>query len=266
MKLGEKLRSARQEAGLSQRQLCGDVITRNMLSQIEHGTARPSMETLKYLAGRLEKPVSFFLEEDLICSPNQERMARARELLASGRASEAQTLLQAFRHPDPVLEWEWKYQSCMAALTAAEQALKEGKQLYTRQLLEETGDMASAFPELERRRLLLLGKIPGMELQAVIRELPSLDEELLLRAEAALQEKRGRRALQLLFAAEQQEVPRWNLLCGRALLLEMQYEQAVQCLKKAEQEYPEICWPLLETAFRELKDFQQAYFYACKQR
>ena len=43
MTLGEKIKQARQEAGLSQRQLCGDAITRNMLSQIENGSARPSM-------------------------------------------------------------------------------------------------------------------------------------------------------------------------------------------------------------------------------
>ena len=34
MELGEKLLRARQEAGLSQRQLCGEEIPRNMLSQI----------------------------------------------------------------------------------------------------------------------------------------------------------------------------------------------------------------------------------------
>ena len=53
MELGEKLRQARMNAGLSQRQLCGEVITRNMLSLIEHGSAKPSMETLKLLADRL---------------------------------------------------------------------------------------------------------------------------------------------------------------------------------------------------------------------
>ena len=62
MELGEKLRQARLEAGLSQRQLCGDHITRNMLSLIEHGTAKPSMDTLKLLAARRGKPVIFFLE------------------------------------------------------------------------------------------------------------------------------------------------------------------------------------------------------------
>ena len=70
MELGQKLRLARQEAGLSQRQLCGEVITRNMLSQIENGSAKPSMETLRYLAGRLGKSVSFFLEEDAVLSSN----------------------------------------------------------------------------------------------------------------------------------------------------------------------------------------------------
>ncbi len=66
MELGEKLRLARLEAGLSQRALCGDEITRNMLSRIENGAARPSMKTLRFLAARLDKPVSYFLEEDTV--------------------------------------------------------------------------------------------------------------------------------------------------------------------------------------------------------
>jgi transcriptional regulator with XRE-family HTH domain len=53
MELGQRLRQARLEAGLSQRQLCGDTITRNMLSLIENGSARPSMDTLRCLAARL---------------------------------------------------------------------------------------------------------------------------------------------------------------------------------------------------------------------
>ena len=46
MELGEKIRQARLDAGMSQRQLCGDEITRNMLSLIENGSAKPSMKTL----------------------------------------------------------------------------------------------------------------------------------------------------------------------------------------------------------------------------
>ena len=78
MELGEKLRQARLEAGLSQRQLCGEEITRNMLSQIEHGTARPSMKTLQYLAARLGKTVGYFLEEETVVSANQGLLLTAR--------------------------------------------------------------------------------------------------------------------------------------------------------------------------------------------
>ena len=63
MELGQKILRLREAAGLSQRQLCGDVITRNMLSLIEHGSARPSMGTLKILAARLGKPLSYFLDD-----------------------------------------------------------------------------------------------------------------------------------------------------------------------------------------------------------
>ena len=133
MELGEKLRIARQEAGLSQRQLCGQIITRNMLSQIEHGTARPSMETLRALASRLGKPVSYFLEEDAVLSPNQELMEQVRNTAPA----EAWLVLKGFQHPDPVLAWEWKCRSFLAALAAAEKALAEGKHRYARQLLEE---------------------------------------------------------------------------------------------------------------------------------
>ena len=56
MALSQRLKQARLEAGLSQKALCGDRITRNMLSQIENGSARPSMDTLRYLAQQLGKP------------------------------------------------------------------------------------------------------------------------------------------------------------------------------------------------------------------
>ena len=81
MELGAKIKQARLEAGLSQRQLCGDTITRNMLSLIESGRARPSMDTLSYLAGQLGKPVSYFLEEQAVL-PEREELVKTRLALA----------------------------------------------------------------------------------------------------------------------------------------------------------------------------------------
>ena len=53
MKLGEKIRSARLNARMTQAELAGDFITRNMLSQIENGLAMPSLQTALYIADKL---------------------------------------------------------------------------------------------------------------------------------------------------------------------------------------------------------------------
>ncbi len=105
MELGQRLKEARLAAGLSQRQLCGHQLTRNMLSLIENGTARPSMDTLLYLASRLGKPVSFFLEEESV-SPNQARLAAARTAYAQGHAAAALAALESCESPDPVFDGE----------------------------------------------------------------------------------------------------------------------------------------------------------------
>ena len=106
MELGEKLRLTRLEAGLSQRALCGDEITRNMLSRIENGAARPSMKTLGCLAARLGKPVSYFLEEDTVCSPNQEIMTAVRQLFDGKDYAGAMRALAQYRAPDEIYDWE----------------------------------------------------------------------------------------------------------------------------------------------------------------
>ena len=106
MDLGEKLRLARIEANLTQSALCGDTITRNMLSQIEHGTARPSMATLKILAARLGKPMSYFLEEDALLSPNSQLMEQARALHDAKQPQAVLEILKDYREPDTVYDRE----------------------------------------------------------------------------------------------------------------------------------------------------------------
>ena len=266
MTLGEKILQSRQEAGLSQRQLCGDVITRNMLSQIEHGTARPSMDTLRYLAGRLGKPMSYFLEEDVVTSSNLSRMQQARAAWQTGDAEKTRQCLLAFQLPDDTFAWEWRYLRAVSALAAAEQAAFREKTVYARQLLEEAAEFTQDLPGLERKRLLQLAGLPEADKIRIAGQLPPLDEELLLRAEAALMQDDAGRASQLLAAVEDRENPRWNLVQGRIFLARKQYAEAASCLEKAENSYPEDCVPLLEICFRELGDFRRAYEYACKQR
>ncbi len=64
MLLGEKIKAARKAKGITQSQLAGDRLTRNMISRIETGTANPSLDTVKYLANNLSLPISYLLSED----------------------------------------------------------------------------------------------------------------------------------------------------------------------------------------------------------
>lgn len=61
MTMGEKIQRTRQAKGLTQRQVAGDRITRNMLSKIENGSATPSLKTLEYIAQKLGMPTNYFL-------------------------------------------------------------------------------------------------------------------------------------------------------------------------------------------------------------
>ncbi|MBQ7337275.1 MAG: helix-turn-helix transcriptional regulator [Clostridia bacterium] len=61
--IGEKIRRLRLHRKMTQSELAGDQITRNMLSCIENGAALPSLPTVWYLAERLEVPAGFLLAE-----------------------------------------------------------------------------------------------------------------------------------------------------------------------------------------------------------
>ena len=63
MNLGEKIKKARLEAKMTQAQLAGDKITRNMLSQIENGKATPSVSTVNYISERLGLSGGYLLSE-----------------------------------------------------------------------------------------------------------------------------------------------------------------------------------------------------------
>ncbi len=263
MALGQRLRQVRQAAGLSQRQLCGETITRNMLSQIENGSARPSMDTLQYLAARLGKPVSFFLEEQPVASANLALMQRAREA-APGEAVE---LLKDYQGPDPVFDRERWLLEAVSHLALARQAIGENRMAYARELLDRAAAAGAATPyytpEMERTRRVLLYEAGGdpAELAA---NLPDLTDELLLRAAAALKTGAPRKCIGLLQAAKLD--PRCQLLLGDAHMALGDYVAATACYLQAEAAFPQKVYGKLEQCYRELEDYKQAYHYACKQR
>lgn len=264
MKLGEKIRKARLDAGLSQRQLCGEEITRNMLSLIENGSAKPSMKTLQYLADRLGKSVSYFLEETAVLSPNLEIMQTARQLYDSGNFPEADQVLENYRAPDPVFDREKEILWVLLRLELAKEAIRQERFLYAAELLKQTPvETAYLTEDLNRQRLLILGCIPN---QNVASQLPSVDRELMVRAEAAVAGKCFAAAVHLLESMEDRDSARWHLLRGETCLEQKEWSDAVKHLELAEAEYSRRVWPMLETCHKELGDFRKAYEYACKQR
>ena len=264
MELGQRLKTARLELGLSQRQLCGDVITRNMLSQIENGSARPSVDTLRYLAGELGKPLSFFLEEDAVISPNQTIMDRARRESDGKKVLE---MLKEYRAPDSVFDREKELLTRLATLNLAEESARDGKIIYAAGLLEDLGPLEGGYcaGDLERRRLLLLARVKPQMLDAVCETLPSLDEELMLRAKSALNRGDSDRCGALLDGAETKDET-WHFLRGQAYLAQKDYEKAIRCFREAESAYENSIYPLMEQCARELEDYKLAYEYACKQK
>ena len=63
MNIGQKIKKIRTEKLMTQNELVGNEITRNMLSQIENGSANPSLTTVQYIAKKLGVPAGYLLSE-----------------------------------------------------------------------------------------------------------------------------------------------------------------------------------------------------------
>ena len=262
MELGQLLKQARLDAGLSQRQLCGDTITRNMLSQIENGSARPSMETLRYLAGRLGKPISFFLNEEA-ASPNQTLLTKARDAFSAGDCATALEVLKDYAE-DGIFNGEAYLLQVLCYFQLAESAVKDARLPYACTLLQKVREVGAKTPyytsDLERRRLLLLAQIVPEESGAIVEQLEN--EELLLRGHAAFLAGNLTRAAVLLDAAAAPNQQRWGILRGDVHFAAGEFAEAAQCYLTAE----EKCLDRLERCYEKLGDYQKAYYYACRQR
>jgi len=267
MDLGERLRQARLDAGLSQRQLCGEEITRNMLSQIENGSARPSMDTLRYLASQLGKPISYFLEEDAVLSGNQSVMEQARSCFRQGAHADALAILGDYSAPDPVFDAEANLIKYLSLLALAEDAIEENRLPYAGQLLARAEVAGNATPyvtgALRQKGLLLLARVQPQVKKHILAQMD--DEALLLRAEAALESEDFTLCRSLLTAANSQS-SRWCFLMGEAAFGLENYPEAAEFYRQAEEAFPSLVVPRLEQCYLQMNDYKMAYQYARKQR
>ena len=262
MKLGQLLKQTRLEAGLSQRQLCGEKITRNMLSQIENGSAKPSMDTLRYLAQRLGKPISYFLGENAV-SPSQDAVRQARIAWTQHDYATALELLVPISPDDPFAA-EAFFLKALCYLAQARIAQQHQQLPYARTLLEKAADAGSHTPlytpDTERARLLVLSKIDPESCAELLHTLA--DDELLLRAQVAMTADELDRCAALLDSCQDKTSADWNLLRGDVYFAQENYAMAREHYQQDEARR----LYRLEQCCKEMGDYEMAYHYACKQR
>ena len=262
MELGERLKQARLEAGISQRQLCGDVITRNMLSQIENGSAKPSMDTLRYLAQQLGKPMGYFLEEQTV-SADQTTILQAREVFEADPAKTLE-LLKQYRGCDGVFDPEYHLLWALSAMNLARQVLDQGRNAYAMTLLEEAAAHGALTPyytqDHERRRLLLCYCARPELAQQLVQQLPDPMDEILLRASAQTDPVMQGRILD----AAPRQTDQWHLQRAQVYMTQGNYAKAIPHLEAAPKS--KAVYAQLELCCKELEDYKSAYYYAVKAR
>ena len=239
MTMGQRILQARLRAGLSQRELAGEVITRNMLSSLEHDAANPSVATLVYLARRLGTTVGHLLGED----------------------SEAAAAFEAGdwrRSRERMTDTERLWLEPIALLREAEQAIEDRRIPYALQLLDRLEGLTSPLfgPELRRKAAILQCRC-GKPTQ-----IPE-DDALLLRARHALADGRREDAVRYLLARDDRD-GEWAYLMGECAFLTGDYADAREHYLRC-RETPQVC-ARLEVCCRELGDYRMAYYYAKKQQ
>lgn len=85
--LGQKIRVLRRQMGMTQADLAGNDFTKSFISQIEKNQARPSLKSLRVFAQRLNRPVSYFLDDEPGVS---ETPSEAKRALSTGDLLERQ--------------------------------------------------------------------------------------------------------------------------------------------------------------------------------
>jgi transcriptional regulator with XRE-family HTH domain len=99
--MGEKIRDARQEAGLTQAELAERAHRRQAaISQIERGQMMLDVETLVYLAGVLDKPIRYFFPDQLLPRLEGELQNWEREYLENIRKLNATDRERVARYVD----------------------------------------------------------------------------------------------------------------------------------------------------------------------
>lgn len=281
MTLGQKLRQTRLSKGLSQSQVAGTCVTRNMLSQIENDQASPSMRTLEHLARALDVSVGWLLSDEQTDAA-LERMRKARALF---REEDYAGCLALFVQDAPGDD-EMLLLCAEAAGRLAEQTLSDENYEKAKELAQQALDWSRKSlyknAQVQTQAMDVLARCALWEKdadEAVARykayylEWQNTVRYHFTMARFQLQQEHVQAAEREIWSiAELPEKSRaeYLILRGKIAAKREQYENAALYYHQAE-ELPlgrmleRELYQGLEVCCRELGDYQQAYLYASKQ-
>ncbi len=271
MKLGDKIKELRLQRGLTQASLAGEHMTRSMLCEIEKGNANPSLQTLRYLSDELKVPLSYLIDdrEDLQACRKREAMPRLYALYREKKFNECYREAEALPvTPDD----ELSLLLASSALECGKLAFFSGNMETATVFFEEaaTYTKKTCYPteSIEAAAILYAAIAENVCAprrnfeEAAYRALASAaaEEELY----AYLTDQYGYNFKNPLYRAH---------LNARALLKERKYSAALSELKRLEENKNDKnasayflfrLYSELETCYREMGHYEEAYKYASK--
>jgi len=253
LSLGKKIKMLRIERKITQQELVGDYITRNMLSQIENDAASPSIKTLQFLAEGLGVPLSYLMQTESDGDYGTEFEtsdginARAKKLFLSG--DYAGFIDMAEKNPEILDEYkEERLFLGFAYLDCAEKQFKAGNTNacieYCKKVLELDFEGCKFAEEELKNHARLYENLCGIE---------DSDAYAFLRS-----------------VLDSNSLCKYNLIAAKQALHESDAKKALEYLKEAEQiikdsavhPYLSEIYKTFETCYVELEDYKNAHFYS----
>ena len=289
MNLGEKIKAARLERHMTQKDVVGDYITRNMLSKIENGSATPSVKTLEYLAGALGLPAGYFMNDSNGDELTPGSVASARNHFRDG---EYEGCVQVLEGLD--MEGGYKDEAMLllarAKISLSKKAMIDGRYEEAIRLAKEAlrhNEDSVYYSAAFRTEALLLVARCTMELQGDFQK--AMDDYQAAYQDQGLGEfyritmaeyyidkgdlENARKEMDSIARLSEATRPAYLMLQGRMELKDNQFDQAAKQLEKAEQlarttgsnYFMSSLYAMLEQCYREMDDFKKAYHYASMQ-
>ena len=139
--IGARLKELRLRQGLTQKELAGEKITRNLLSLIESGNCSPSVSTLLYLAERLGVPAGYFFTDGDGEYMKFPVLGEAKEKMKAGEYRAVLDLCAAL--PEAALDDEISMIEARSAFRAAEEEARSYRLRDAGKLLDRAEAAAS---------------------------------------------------------------------------------------------------------------------------